>query len=556
MASLGAKVLQTRSVELAMNHRVRVQVLSSFEDRPGTLVVDEDEIVENQIVSGIAYSRDEAKITVLGVADRPGVAAAIFGPLAEQRHQRRHDRAVGQPDGARRPDLHRRRADLPRALAVLERAKGEIGYERVVADSNVCKVSVIGVGMRSHAGVAQQMFKTLAGQGHQHPGDLDLGDQGQRADRRGVHRAGAARAALPPTGSTGIDGVDRTPCHAASTRCGSAAGASSARELAIMGGAMTWVSERNLVAAITNAGGFGVLACGSMAPERLAAEIAATAALTGRPFGVNLIVMHPQLDELADVCLDARVGHVVLAGGLPPRGHPAAQGGRGQGRLLRAGAGARQEAGAHRRRRARDRGHGGRRPYRAGLDLGPGAGDPALRRPRCRCSSPAASAAARRSRPIWRWVRPACSSARVRLRRGIDRPSALQAGLHPRRGARRHAVGPDRPRVPVIPVRALANDAHAPLHRDPARGDRPLQPRRADPKGGPARDRAFLGRRPAPRGDRRRRRERLADGRAERRPGAQASSRVPAILAELVEQAERGAGPRRGRARPLARAAA
>ncbi len=91
-------------------------------------------------------------------------------------------------------------------------------------------------------------------------------------------------------------------------------------ELAVLGGAMTWVSERHLVAAISDAGGFGVLACGSMGPERLAEEIAATAARTGRPFGVNLIVMHPQLDELADVCVAHGVGHVVLAGGLPPRG--------------------------------------------------------------------------------------------------------------------------------------------------------------------------------------------------------------------------------------------
>jgi enoyl-[acyl-carrier protein] reductase II len=89
-------------------------------------------------------------------------------------------------------------------------------------------------------------------------------------------------------------------------------------EAAIMGGAMTWVSERNLVAAISNAGGFGVIACGSMSPDLLAAEIAATAALTDRPFGVNLIVMHPQLMELAEVCLDHKVPHVVLAGGLPP----------------------------------------------------------------------------------------------------------------------------------------------------------------------------------------------------------------------------------------------
>lgn len=90
-------------------------------------------------------------------------------------------------------------------------------------------------------------------------------------------------------------------------------------ELAILGGAMTWVSERKLVAAISEAGGFGVLACGSMDPERLGEEIAATAALTDRPFGVNLIVMHPQLDQLVETCLEHRVGHVVLAGGLPPR---------------------------------------------------------------------------------------------------------------------------------------------------------------------------------------------------------------------------------------------
>lgn len=90
-------------------------------------------------------------------------------------------------------------------------------------------------------------------------------------------------------------------------------------ELAVMAGAMTWVSERNLVAAISDAGGFGVLACGSMGPERLSEEITATAGLTDRPFGVNLIVMHPQLDELVGVCLEHHVTHVVLAGGLPPR---------------------------------------------------------------------------------------------------------------------------------------------------------------------------------------------------------------------------------------------
>src|SRR3954464_15744966 len=91
-------------------------------------------------------------------------------------------------------------------------------------------------------------------------------------------------------------------------------------EVAILGGAMSWVSERHLVSAISNAGGFGVIACGSMTPDLLAAEIAATQALTDRPFGVNLITMHPQLDDLVRVCLQAKVGHVVLAGGIPPGG--------------------------------------------------------------------------------------------------------------------------------------------------------------------------------------------------------------------------------------------
>ena len=163
MASLGAKVLQPRSVEMAMKHRVRVQVLSSFADLPGTLVVDEDEIVEQHLVSGIAYSRDEAKITLAKVADRPGVAAAIFGPLA--------DAAVNvdmivqnvSADG-KTTDLTFTigRADLERALQVLRDAKETIEYSQLIPDPAVAKVSVVGVGMRSHAGVALKMFETLA----------------------------------------------------------------------------------------------------------------------------------------------------------------------------------------------------------------------------------------------------------------------------------------------------------------------------------------------------------------------------------------------------------
>ncbi len=171
LASQGAKVLQTRSVELAMNHRVRVQVLSSFSDRPGsdlpgTLVVDEDEIVEQEIVTGIAYSRDEAKVTVLQVADSPGIAAAIFGPLTDAAIN--VDMIVQNvaPDGkTTHMTFTVSKADLNRAVSVLEGARDAIGYDRIISDSNVVKLSVIGVGMRSHAGVAQRMFKTLADKG-------------------------------------------------------------------------------------------------------------------------------------------------------------------------------------------------------------------------------------------------------------------------------------------------------------------------------------------------------------------------------------------------------
>src|SRR5947207_3552705 len=165
MASQGARVLQTRSVELAMNHRVRLQVLSSFADMPGTLVVDEDEIVEQRVVSGIAYSRDEAKITVQRVADRPGVAAAIFGPLADNAIN--VDMIVQNISADGKTDLTFTvaRSDLDRAVAVLEDCRNTLGFYALKPDSNVVKISVIGVGMRSHAGVAKQMFQTLAEKG-------------------------------------------------------------------------------------------------------------------------------------------------------------------------------------------------------------------------------------------------------------------------------------------------------------------------------------------------------------------------------------------------------
>jgi aspartate kinase len=166
MASLGAKVLQTRSVEMAMNHRVRVQVLSSFADVPGTMVVDEDEIVEKEVVSGIAYSRDEAKITLTRVADKPGVAAAIFGPLADASIN--VDMIVQNvSEDGRTTDLTFTvtRADLERAVKVLKDAAKTLGFDDIKPDAKMVKVSVIGVGMRSHAGVALTMFRTLAEKG-------------------------------------------------------------------------------------------------------------------------------------------------------------------------------------------------------------------------------------------------------------------------------------------------------------------------------------------------------------------------------------------------------
>ena len=180
MASLGSKVLQTRSVELAMVHRMRTRVLSSFVapgDMPavgngtnweniGTIVCDEEEIVEQQVVSGIAFARDEAKVTIVKVADKPGIAARIFGPLADANVN--VDMIVQNlsADGKHTDMTFTvQAAELPRTLDVLKGAKADIGYFEVKSSADVVKVSVIGVGMRSHAGVAAQMFKALADKG-------------------------------------------------------------------------------------------------------------------------------------------------------------------------------------------------------------------------------------------------------------------------------------------------------------------------------------------------------------------------------------------------------
>ena len=174
MASLGAKVLQVRSVELAMVHRVRTFVRSSFDDPdapgmgdfdnpPGTLICDEDEIVEQQVVTGIAYAKDEAQISLRRVSDRPGVAAGIFGPLAEANIN--VDMIVQNisEDGAFTDMTFTvPSGDLDKALAVLGKVKQTIGFDVLQSEAGMSKVSVIGIGMRSHAGVAATAFKALS----------------------------------------------------------------------------------------------------------------------------------------------------------------------------------------------------------------------------------------------------------------------------------------------------------------------------------------------------------------------------------------------------------
>jgi aspartate kinase len=177
LASLGAKVLQTRSVELAMRYKVRLRVLSSFEDTDdtsGTLVCDEEEIMESRAVSGVAYSRDEAKMTLVTIEDRPGIAAAIFGPLAEagvnvdmivqnisEQNYAGHKGGVTDMTFSCPVDQIKR-AEVAMAAA---RDRGDVAFDSWVVDTDVAKVSVVGIGMRSHAGVAARMFQALASEG-------------------------------------------------------------------------------------------------------------------------------------------------------------------------------------------------------------------------------------------------------------------------------------------------------------------------------------------------------------------------------------------------------
>jgi aspartate kinase len=167
MASLGAKVLQTRSVEIAMLHRVPVRVLSTFTpETGGTLLCDEEDIVEKKPVSGIAYSRDEAKITLHRIDDQPGIAAKIFGPLADAGVNVDMIVQNVSPDG-KKTDLTFTvgRNELANALAAIEKAREVISYRDITSAADVAKISIIGIGMRAHPGVAQTMFRTLSEKG-------------------------------------------------------------------------------------------------------------------------------------------------------------------------------------------------------------------------------------------------------------------------------------------------------------------------------------------------------------------------------------------------------
>lgn len=177
LASLGAKVLQTRSVELAMRYKVKLRVLSSFEeqsDEAGTLVCDEEDIMESNVVAGVAFSRDEAKMTLVTVEDRPGIAASIFGTLADagvnvdmivqnvsEKNYKGHEGGVTDMTFSCPVDQVKR---AEKALAEAQ-ASGVLNYDRLDTVEEVAKVSVVGIGMRSHAGVAAKMFKVLSDEG-------------------------------------------------------------------------------------------------------------------------------------------------------------------------------------------------------------------------------------------------------------------------------------------------------------------------------------------------------------------------------------------------------
>ncbi|MGB2294366.1 MAG: aspartate kinase [Candidatus Puniceispirillum sp.] len=166
MASLGAKVLQTRSVAMAMRHNVNLQVRSSFSDMPGTFVVDEDSVMEKETISGIAYSPDEAKITIIGLPDEPGIAASVFGELA-QNHVNVDMIVQSASSQSQRTDItfSLGQADLGKAVEIIQKNKDALKFDGIDSSENVTKISVVGMAMRSQPGVAKTMFETLAEKG-------------------------------------------------------------------------------------------------------------------------------------------------------------------------------------------------------------------------------------------------------------------------------------------------------------------------------------------------------------------------------------------------------
>lgn len=165
LASQGSKVLQIRSVEFASNYNVQLRVLSSFKEGPGTLITAEDETMEQAIISGIAHNKDEAKLTIVGVPDRPGIAYSILGPIADANIE--VDMIVQNVGVDNLTDftftVHRN--DYDKALAILKKNAGNLGARDINGDTGIVKISVVGVGMRSHAGIASKMFNALAREG-------------------------------------------------------------------------------------------------------------------------------------------------------------------------------------------------------------------------------------------------------------------------------------------------------------------------------------------------------------------------------------------------------
>ena len=234
MASLGSKVLQIRSVEFAGKYRVPLRVLSSFtpwdipideEARSGTLITfEEDEKMEQAVVSGIAFNRDEAKISLMGVTDKPGIAHLILGPVAEANID--VDVIIQNVSHDGRTDfsftVHRNDYERTMELIKSEGHARRPARRGLIGDTEICKVSIVGIGMRSHVGVASRMFTRSERGGHQHPDDHDERDQDERRDRREVHGARSARTAQgvrsrPDSGErrrvrgSGVEPVESTP---------------------------------------------------------------------------------------------------------------------------------------------------------------------------------------------------------------------------------------------------------------------------------------------------------------------------------------------------------